>query len=292
MTRISAAPKGCSPAMISRARASASTSTPSPPARSSGSAASGSPTTRASPATATPTSLLHAMTDAMLGAFGAGDIGDHFPPADPQWRGAASSRSSIMPAHWSSRPGGRIDHVDVTIVCEAPRIGPYREAMRARIADLLRLPRRRISIKATTTERLGFTGRGEGIAAQAVATVLKGQTSMMNAVGSQPRCWSRRRRPRRRTVCLTREEVGDMAVSLLPFLIDAAAQRCRPHLAATRLPAHRRRRLERAAAAGQRAAPRLGAARDRQDGRRRRRRRRVPTARRRSISSGSSSPGA
>ena len=116
--------------------------------------------------------LLHALADALLGTIGAGDIGDHFPPGDPQWRGAASSRFVEQARELVERNGGRIVHVDATIICEAPRIGPHRDAMRQRIADLLRLPVQSVSVKATTTERLGFTGRGEGIAAQAVATVL------------------------------------------------------------------------------------------------------------------------
>jgi len=114
---------------------------------------------------------LHALTDALLGAIAAGDIGDHFPPSDPRWRGAPSSTFLEHARDLVTAAGGRIAHVDVTIICEAPRIGPYRDSMRARIADMLQLPPARISIKATTTERLGFTGRGEGIAAQAVATV-------------------------------------------------------------------------------------------------------------------------
>lgn len=114
---------------------------------------------------------LHALTDAILGALGAGDIGDHFPPSDPQWQGAASSLFLGHAGALVEAAGGRIAHVDVTIICEAPRIGPYRDAMRARIAGLLRLAPARVSIKATTTERLGFAGRGEGIAAQAVATL-------------------------------------------------------------------------------------------------------------------------
>jgi len=115
--------------------------------------------------------VLHALTDAVLGALGSGDIGDHFPPSDPQWRGAPSSLFLGHARALVEQAGGRIEHVDVTIICEAPRIGPYRDAIRARIADVLRLPLARTSIKATTTERLGFTGRGEGIAAQAVATL-------------------------------------------------------------------------------------------------------------------------
>jgi 2-C-methyl-D-erythritol 4-phosphate cytidylyltransferase/2-C-methyl-D-erythritol 2,4-cyclodiphosphate synthase len=115
--------------------------------------------------------LLHAVTDALLGAAGEGDIGVHFPPSDPQWRGAASSVFVEHARDLIEALGGRIDNVDATLICEAPRIGPYRDEMRARLAALLRVPVGRISIKATTTERLGFTGRGEGVAAQAIATV-------------------------------------------------------------------------------------------------------------------------
>jgi 2-C-methyl-D-erythritol 4-phosphate cytidylyltransferase/2-C-methyl-D-erythritol 2,4-cyclodiphosphate synthase len=115
--------------------------------------------------------LLHALTDAVLGAIGAGDIGDHFPPSDPQWRGAASSRFVEHARALVEARGGTIENVDVTVICEAPRIGPHREAIRTSVAQLLRLAPARVSIKATTTERLGFTGRGEGMAAQAVATV-------------------------------------------------------------------------------------------------------------------------
>ncbi len=114
---------------------------------------------------------LHAITDALLGTIGAGDIGSHFPPSDPQWRGAASHRFVEHARDLITARGGRIDFVDLTIICEAPKIGPHREAMRTRIAAMLRLNRDRIGVKATTTERLGFTGRGEGIAAQAIATV-------------------------------------------------------------------------------------------------------------------------
>jgi 2-C-methyl-D-erythritol 4-phosphate cytidylyltransferase/2-C-methyl-D-erythritol 2,4-cyclodiphosphate synthase len=115
--------------------------------------------------------VLHALTDAILGAIAAGDIGDHFPPADPRWRAAPSSGFVEHARALVLQRGGRIRHVDVVVICEAPRIGPHREAMRARIASLLRLPIQAVSVKATTTERLGFAGRGEGIAAQAVATV-------------------------------------------------------------------------------------------------------------------------
>ncbi|WP_380877039.1 bifunctional enzyme IspD/IspF [Sphingomonas sp. DBB INV C78] len=114
---------------------------------------------------------LHAITDALLGAVGDGDIGSHFPPSDAQWRGAASSRFVDHARDLIAARGGIIDHVDLTIICEAPKIGPHRDSIRARVAGLLRVPEARVSIKATTTERLGFTGRGEGIAAQAVATV-------------------------------------------------------------------------------------------------------------------------
>jgi len=114
---------------------------------------------------------LHALTDALLGTIGAGDIGAHFPPSDPQWRGAASDRFLVHASDLIRTAGGQIEHVDVTIICEAPKIGPHRDAMRARIADLLRLDSGAVSVKATTTEGLGLTGRGEGIAAQAVATV-------------------------------------------------------------------------------------------------------------------------
>jgi 2-C-methyl-D-erythritol 4-phosphate cytidylyltransferase/2-C-methyl-D-erythritol 2,4-cyclodiphosphate synthase len=114
---------------------------------------------------------LHALTDALLGTIGAGDIGDHFPPSDPQWRGAPSSLFLTHALSLVEQAGGRIVHCDVTIICEAPRIGPHREKMRARIAELLRLSPGRVSVKATTTEKLGFTGRREGIAAQAIATV-------------------------------------------------------------------------------------------------------------------------
>ena len=114
---------------------------------------------------------LHALTDALLGALGDGDIGSHFPPSDPQWRGAASHRFVEHAAALIRKAGGRIDHVDVTIICEEPKIGPHREAMRQRIAGMMGIGLRHVSVKATTTERLGFTGRGEGIAAQAVATL-------------------------------------------------------------------------------------------------------------------------
>ncbi len=114
---------------------------------------------------------LHALTDSLLGAIAAGDIGDHFPPSDPQWRGAASHQFLEYARDLVGAKGGIIDHVDLTLICEAPRIGPHREAMRHRIADLLRVSLASVSVKATTTERLGFTGRGEGIAAQAIATV-------------------------------------------------------------------------------------------------------------------------
>ncbi len=112
---------------------------------------------------------LHALTDAILGALGAGDIGLHFPPGDPQWRGAPSHRFLRHAAGLVAAAGGSIGHVDVTLNCERPKIGPHRAAMVARIAEILALDPSRVSVKATTTEGLGFTGRSEGIAAQAVA---------------------------------------------------------------------------------------------------------------------------
>ena len=114
---------------------------------------------------------LHAITDALLGTIAAGDIGTHFPPSDPQWRGANSAQFLQHAASLIANRGGIVDFIDLTLMCEAPKIGPHRVAMQARIADLLRLSPDQVSIKATTTERLGFTGRGEGIAAQAAATV-------------------------------------------------------------------------------------------------------------------------
>jgi 2-C-methyl-D-erythritol 4-phosphate cytidylyltransferase / 2-C-methyl-D-erythritol 2,4-cyclodiphosphate synthase len=114
---------------------------------------------------------LHAITDAVLGCIGAEDIGTHFPPSDVQWRGAPSWKFLDHARGLVRAKGGVIDFVDLTLICEAPKIGPHRDAMRTRIAEILQVPPTRISVKATTTERLGFTGRGEGIAAQAIATV-------------------------------------------------------------------------------------------------------------------------
>jgi len=114
---------------------------------------------------------LHALTDAILGAIGEGDIGVHFPPSDERWRGAPSWKFLDHAASLVRRKGGAIVHCDVTLICERPKIGPHREAMRARIADILSLDIARVSVKATTTEGLGFAGRQEGLGAQAVATV-------------------------------------------------------------------------------------------------------------------------
>ena len=114
---------------------------------------------------------LHALTDALLGAVGRGDIGDHFPPSDPQWRGAASDQFLRHALELVRQAGGQVINVDVTLICEEPRIKPHREAMRARLAELLELPLDRISVKATTTEAMGFTGRREGLAAQAIVAV-------------------------------------------------------------------------------------------------------------------------
>jgi len=114
---------------------------------------------------------LHALTDALLGAIGEGDIGDHFPPTDPTWKGAASDIFLRHAAKLIAGRGGEIINVDLTLICEAPKIKPHRQAMRERVAEILGLAPDRVSIKATTTEKLGFTGRGEGLAAQAVAAV-------------------------------------------------------------------------------------------------------------------------
>ncbi len=114
---------------------------------------------------------LHALTDALLGAIGAGDIGDHFPPADERWRGARSDQFLAHAIQLAQDAGARLEHLDVTLICEQPKIGPHKVAMRERIAAIVGLPVTRVSVKATTTEALGFTGRGEGIAAQATATV-------------------------------------------------------------------------------------------------------------------------
>jgi 2-C-methyl-D-erythritol 4-phosphate cytidylyltransferase/2-C-methyl-D-erythritol 2,4-cyclodiphosphate synthase len=114
---------------------------------------------------------LHALTDAVLGCIGAGDIGQHFPPSDERWRGAPSWKFLAHAAGLVAEKGGRIVHCDVTLICERPKIGPFREAMRERIAAILGIDMERISVKATTTEGMGYTGRREGLAAQAVATV-------------------------------------------------------------------------------------------------------------------------
>jgi 2-C-methyl-D-erythritol 4-phosphate cytidylyltransferase/2-C-methyl-D-erythritol 2,4-cyclodiphosphate synthase len=114
---------------------------------------------------------LHAITDALLGAAALGDIGSHFLPSDPQWKGADSSIFLAHAAKLLRLVGGTIDFVDCTVICEAPKIGPHRDAIRSRVAEILQIPTGSVSIKATTTERLGFTGRREGIAAQAVASV-------------------------------------------------------------------------------------------------------------------------
>lgn len=114
---------------------------------------------------------LHALTDALLGAIGDGDIGSHFPPGDPEWRKADSAVFFKHVATLLAERGGEIRHLDVTLICEAPKIGPHRQAMRARIAEIAGIGRDRVSVKATTTEGLGFTGRREGIAATATATV-------------------------------------------------------------------------------------------------------------------------
>jgi 2-C-methyl-D-erythritol 4-phosphate cytidylyltransferase/2-C-methyl-D-erythritol 2,4-cyclodiphosphate synthase len=115
--------------------------------------------------------VLHALVDAILGALADGDIGVHFPPTDPQWRGASSDRFLAFAVERLRARGGRIAHLDVTIVCEAPRIGPHRDAIRARVAEIAGVPVERVGVKATTSEKMGFTGRREGMAAFANATV-------------------------------------------------------------------------------------------------------------------------
>jgi 2-C-methyl-D-erythritol 4-phosphate cytidylyltransferase/2-C-methyl-D-erythritol 2,4-cyclodiphosphate synthase len=114
---------------------------------------------------------LHALVDAILGALAEGDIGAHFPPSDPQWKGAASDRFLAFACERVRKRGGAIAHLDVTVVCETPRISPYRDAMRAHIADIANVAIDRVAVKATTSEKLGFAGRGEGIFAMATATI-------------------------------------------------------------------------------------------------------------------------
>jgi len=114
---------------------------------------------------------LHALTDALLGALAEGDIGTHFPPSDPQWQGAASLQFLAFAAGRVAQRGGVIDFLDLTIVCEAPKIGPHRDAIRAAIAACVGITADQVAIKATTSEKMGFTGRGEGLAAFATATI-------------------------------------------------------------------------------------------------------------------------
>ncbi len=114
---------------------------------------------------------LHALTDAILGALADGDIGTHFPPSDPQWRGASSDRFLAFAVGQVRERGGMIDHLDLTIVCESPKVGPHREEIRGRIAAIAGLRVNQVGLKATTSERMGFTGRGEGLAALATATI-------------------------------------------------------------------------------------------------------------------------
>ena len=116
---------------------------------------------------------IHALVDALLGAIGAGDIGQHFPPSDPQWKGASSDRFLAHAVDLVDKSGHAVGNVDVTIICESPKIGPHRDAMRARLAAIMGVDIACVSVKATTTEKLGFTGRGEGIAAQAVASLTR-----------------------------------------------------------------------------------------------------------------------
>ena len=115
---------------------------------------------------------LHALTDALLGTIAAGDIGLHFPPSDPQWRGANSAQFLAHAVRLLRAKGGEIILLDVTLICESPKIAPHREAMTKRIAEIVNISSDRVSVKATTTEGLGFTGRREGIAAMATATIV------------------------------------------------------------------------------------------------------------------------
>ena len=146
--------------------------------------------------------VLHAITDALLGAAGLGDIGEHFPPSDPRWKGAASSLFLAHAVELLRARGAIIDHVDCTIIAEAPKVGPHRAAMRARIAEIAGLSIDQVSVKATTTEGLGFTGRREGIAAQAVASIRMGfcqvNDSLLPDVLVEQGARGRRRQPRRR----------------------------------------------------------------------------------------------
>lgn len=116
---------------------------------------------------------LHTITDALYGALAAGDIGTHFPPSDPQWKGAQSHIFLRHAAQMARDQGFTITHVDCTLICEVPKVGPHAQAMRAAVADMTGIDVARVSVKATTSERLGFTGRGEGIACIATATLVK-----------------------------------------------------------------------------------------------------------------------
>ncbi|AIK96823.1 2-C-methyl-D-erythritol 4-phosphate cytidylyltransferase [Candidatus Paracaedibacter acanthamoebae] len=116
---------------------------------------------------------LHALTDAILGALCLGDIGQHFPPNDPRWKGADSTQFLKHAAQLAQNQNYRINHVDVTIIGEAPKVSPHRDTMRQKISQILEIDKESVSVKATTTEKLGFTGRGEGLAALATATLIK-----------------------------------------------------------------------------------------------------------------------
>ena len=172
---------------------------------------------------------LHALTDALLGTIAAGDIGTHFPPTDPQWAGVASHRFLTHAAALIAAKGGQIAFVDLTIICEAPRIGPHRAAMQARIAELLALSPERVSIKATTTERLGFTGRGEGIAAQASATVrlpgVRAVAAVALMLASTP---ASAQQP-----CLSSVEAESLAAVALPEILRQTGVVCAAQLSAT-----------------------------------------------------------
>ena len=122
--------------------------------------------------------LLHALCDALLGAAALGDIGRHFPPSDPQWKGAASEIFLDHAAKLAAERGYRVTAADVTLICELPKIGPHAQSMRERLSQITGVAVARISVKATTSEKLGFTGRSEGIAALATATLVGGHSGM------------------------------------------------------------------------------------------------------------------
>ena len=167
--------------------------------------------------------VLHALTDAVLGALGEGDIGAHFPPSDPQWKGASSDRFLADAAARVAARGGVIAHLDVALVAEAPKIAPHRDAMRARIAAICGIAIDRVGVKATTNEGLGFIGRGEGIAAHATATV----RLPFGARRDRPRAPPRRSRAELIALCTARGLKIATAESCTGGLIAGDADRGR-----------------------------------------------------------------